>query len=325
LVDLLNNVGEIEMKNTAANNQTTSRKLDLVRALELPSREAMLHRDPSVSKFWSENKQLLGDAWREWEEIEQEKLLNLDDSLLDSKLRNAVEEAWESPTKEIAVEKLWKEVSPGVFQCQFFDPERLDDLRKYLIDIQETNIPLRPPYGIALNRFGAMLDERSPGYLAAPAFQSFYNQLLDKYMRPIARLLFPEIIGYDTQTFGFSIQYQPDMDTSLQLHSDASAVTLNINLNLPEETYSGSEVDFYDPISGKANRLTFNPGTAMIHRGNVVHEAKPIKSGKRTNIVLWLYGDHMQVPSYKTPPDRSLSAQERWTVPSVTKDEFAPF
>jgi hypothetical protein len=321
----LKHVGEIEMKNTASNDQTTSSKLGLVRALELPSREAMLHRDPSVSKFWSQNKRLLSDAWHEWEERQQNQLFTPDDSLLDSKLRDVVEAAWDDPTKEIAVEELWKEVSPDVFQCQFFDTDRIGDLREYLRDVQAANIPLRPPYGIALNRFGAMLDERSHGYLAAPAFQSFYNQLLDKYMRPIARLLFPEIIGYDTQTFGFSIQYQPGIDTSLQRHSDASAVTLNINLNLPEETYSGSEVDFYDPISGKANRLIFNPGTAMIHRGNVVHEAKPIKSGKRTNIVLWLYGDRMQVPSYKTPPDRSLSAQERWTVPSVKNDEFAPF
>ena len=97
-------------------------------------------------------------------------------------------------------------------------------------------------------------------------------------MRPVARLLFPEIAGYDTQTFGFSIQYQPGIDTSLQLHSDASAATLNINLNLPEETFSGSEVDFYDPISGKANRLTFTPGAAMIHRGTIAHAAQPIIS-----------------------------------------------
>ena len=143
-------------------------------------------------------------------------------------------------------------------------------------------------------------------------------------MRPVARLLFPEIIGYDTQTFGFSIQYQPGVDTSLQLHSDASAATLNINLNLPEETFSGSEVDFYDPVSGKANRLTFKPGIAMIHKGTVPHAAQPITSGKRTNFVLWLYGDRMQVPR-DVMQQTAVNAEERWTIPSDNKDEFAPF
>jgi len=33
------------------------------------------------------------------------------------------------------VQDLFREVIPGVFECQFFDPERLVDLRAYLEDI----------------------------------------------------------------------------------------------------------------------------------------------------------------------------------------------
>ncbi len=313
------------MASTTTENQPGTSNLTTARALALPSREAMLHRHPSVSRFWSQNRELLTDAWREWEETEQGNLVKLDDSLLDTKLKNAVESAWQDPTKESAVEDLWQEVSPGVYQCQFFDPDRLVDLRDYLNAVQEAKIPLRPPYGIALNRFGAMLDKRSEGFLAAPDFQYLYNQLLDKYMRPVARLLFPEIIGYDAQTFGFSIQYQPGIDTSLQLHSDASAATLNVNLNLPDETFTGSEVDFYDPNNGDINRLSFSPGMAMLHRGAVAHAAQPITSGKRTNFVLWLYGNHMQIPNDNPSQTKPLSAQERWTLLTAEKDEFAPF
>ncbi len=305
-------------------NQISSGQLAIARALELPSQDAMLNRDPSVLRFWSDAKDVLSAAWQEWEE-RQNGLPVLDDSLLDSKLRTVIEAAWQDPTKEVSVETLWNEVSPGVFKAQFFDPERLNHLRSYFDEIQQAQIPLRPPYGIALNRFGVMLDERSDGFLAAPSFQYFYTQLLDKYMRPLARLLFPEIMGYDTQTFGFSIKYQPGLDTSLQLHSDASATTLNINLNLPDETFTGSEVDFYDPTTGKANRLTFEPGTAMIHKGTVAHAAQPITGGKRTNMVLWLYGDRMQLPPRFGSTDRAYSAHEHWTVPSTAKDEFAPF
>ncbi len=310
--------------NTRTTSGTSTSVLERAIALEVPSREAMLHRSPLVENFWTQNQQLLSTAWDEWEALTGGHLLKPDDSLLDSRLRDAVNAAWEDPTKEIEVEKLWSEVSPGVYEGQFFDPERLAEFRAYLEAVQAAGIPLRPPYGIALNRFGAMLDQRSEGFLAAPSFQDFYTIMLDHYMRPIARLLFPEVAGYDSQTFGFSIQYEPGVDTSLQLHSDASAATLNINLNLPDESFTGSEVDFYDPLSGKANRLTFKPGMAMIHKGTVAHAARPITSGKRTNFVLWLYGDRMQLPRGHVP-QASLSAKERWSLPRVAKDKFAPF
>lgn len=311
--------------NTDNHNSSTS-PLQRARALALPSREAMLHRSPAVQQFWDNNRQLLEDAWVEWEEVEKNKSkpFTPDDSLLDAKLRDAVIQAWEDPTKELAVRDLWEEVSAGVYQCQFFDPEKLSGLRDYLDNIADAQIPLRPPYGIALNRRGAMLDQRSEGFLAAPNFQAFYRELMDKYMRPISRLLFPEVMGYDSQTFGFSIQYQPDMDTSLQPHTDASAATLNINLNKPGEAFTGSEVDFYDANLGKTNRLTFKPGMAMLHRGNVPHAAQPITSGERSNIVLWLYGDGGQIPLRKAPA-HTVDAHERWTVPEAAYDKVAPF
>lgn len=315
------------MTSTLMGNAQLSQQLSQLqraRALVLPSREAMLSRAPSVQQFWDNNTQLLSDAWIEWEESEKHNLFTPDDSLLDIKLRDAVRQAWEDPTKELAVRDLWEEVSTDVFQCQFFDPQRLTDLRNYLDSIADAQIPLRPPYGIALNRRGAMLDQRSEGFLAAPSFQAFYRELMDKYMRPISRLLFPEVMGYDNQTFGFSIQYQPGMDTSLQPHTDASAATLNINLNMPDETFTGSEVDFYDANLGKTNRLTFKPGMAMLHRGNVPHAAQAITSGERSNIVLWLYGDGGQIPLQGTTR-HTIDAQARWTVPTATYDNVAPF
>ncbi|MEO0443079.1 MAG: 2OG-Fe(II) oxygenase [Pseudomonadota bacterium] len=306
------------------NHLTHLSPLQHARALKLPSPAAMLSRSPCVQQFWDNNKHLLADAWIEWQENEKHRLFTPSDSLLDCTLRDAVMQAWEDPTKELAVQNLWEQVSTDVFQCQFFDPQRLVDLRKYLDKVANAQIPLRPPYGIALNRRGAMLDQRSEGFLAAPDFQTFYRELMDKYMRPISRLLFPEVMGYDNQTFGFSIHYQPGMDTSLQAHTDASAATLNINLNMPDETFAGSEVDFYDAKLGKTNRLTFKPGMAMLHRGNVPHAAQAITSGERSNMVLWLYGDGGQIPLQRTTR-HTVDAYERWTVPVATYDTTAPF
>ncbi len=298
--------------------------LTRARAIERPSRNAILQRHPSVHTFWNQNRALFQEAWAEWETTDDGKAVALDEKLYDDKLRAAVTQAWKEPEQESAVRDLWEEVFPGVYKTQFFDPDRLSVLRTYMDKTACADIPLRPPYGISLNRGGAMLDRRSEGYLAAPKFQAFYESLMDRYMRPISRMLFPDIVGYDTQTFGFSIQWQADADTSLRAHTDASAVTLNINLNLPGEDFEGSGVRFFDRATGKVDELTFAPGTALIHHGNVPHESMPITEGERSNFVLWLYGEHGQVPHLGGAP-KPIEPRERWKTPEVVSDGFAPF
>ncbi|MBB1355190.1 2OG-Fe(II) oxygenase family protein [Pseudoalteromonas sp. SR45-5] len=300
-------------------------QLQLARALELPTRQAMLYREPAVQNFWINNTDLIANAWSEWEATSiDSSTFTLDDTLLDKNIREAVKQAWEDPSKELAVKALLHEVAPDVFQFQFFDPERLAVLRGYLEQVWNSQIPMRPPYGIVLNRRGAMLDSRSEGYLAAPSFQAFYNEILNTYMRPISRMLFPEVMGFDTQTFGFSIYYEPNTDSSIRPHTDASAVTLNINLNLPGEEFTGSQVDFYHPYTGDIKSLTFKPGTAMLHRGNIAHAAKPITSGERTNFVLWLYGERGRLPA-QGAPRIPVDAKQRWTNPNKPNDGYAPF
>ena len=307
------------------------------RALTLPTREASLNRDPSVSQFWNSNRELLEDAWSEWEIENKDSLLIPDETLLDPKLRKAINDAWENPEKENAVADLWEEIIPGVYSAQFFDLERLAEFRKYLEDTVNSEIPRRAPYGIQLNRHGVMLDPRSEGYLAAPNFQAFYNEIMDRYMRPIARLLLGTY-GYDNQTFGFSIQYNPDKDKDLHAHTDASAATLNININLPDEEFTGSQVDFHDTSTRKVVQTIFEPGKAIIHTGKIPHATHPITSGQRSNLVVWLYGDRMQIPrggtsSYgsvdnlasKVITTENVTARERWSIPNSPKDTIAPF
>ncbi len=311
----------ISVQGTQIDNKQTP--LQQARNLPLPSKLDMLRRAPSVAAFWQQNSPLLEQAWAEWETNEPH-LPVLDDSLFDPNLRAAVTQAWENPSTETAVKNLWQEILPDVYQGQLFDPAQLPQLRHYLQAVADAGIPIRPPYGIALNSNGAMLDTRSQGYLAAPQFQEFYSTMMNRYMRPIARLLFANIYGYDTQTFGFSIEYQPTGDTSLQLHTDASSVTMNINLNLIDERFTGSEVDFVDRHLGQTKRAIFKPGMAIIHRGAVPHAAHPITSGKRTNMVLWLYGDNLQIPR-STEANSNIDAYQRWSVPLSEPDSVAPF
>jgi hypothetical protein len=316
---------------------TNKNRLAQARALELPSREASLKRDTSVSHFWNNNRKLLENAWAEWEIENKDNILIPDETLLDPRLRKAVNDAWENPEKEDAVADLWEEIIPGVYSVQFFDLERLTEFRNYLEAVINSEIPKRAPYGIQLNRYGIMLDPRSEGHLAAPNFQAFYNDIMDRYMRPIARLLLGTY-GYDNQTFGFSIQYNPDKDKDLHAHTDASTATLNININLPDEEFTGSQVEFHDKTTGKTVQTFFESGKAIIHRGNVPHATHPITSGQRSNLVVWLYGDRMQIPRGSTSSygsfdnsasivdaPENITARRRWSIPNEPKDTFAPF
>ncbi len=213
-------------------------QLERARALPVPGREATLHRDPSVQQFWTENRDLLEIAWEEWDGAEQGDRPALDSSLLDARLRAAVDQAWTNPDEESAVRALLDEAAPNVYCFQFFDPERLADLRAYL------------------------------------------------------------------------------------------EAAWDVNINTPGEDFSGSSVDFFDRPTDQVNSLMFEPGMAMIHRGDVPHTAQPITSGSRTNLVLWLYGDHGQVPRHlfgEPAPASDLTPQERWTTPSAPLDGFAPF
>ncbi len=297
--------------------------LERARSLELPSRDAMLRRDRSVQVFWADHRQLLVDAWAEWDSG-RTTTVALDDSLIHPPLRDAVAAAWADPSTESAVADLIDEPAPGVFAFQLFDPERLADLRGELEAMWDAGIPMRPPYGIVLNRKGAMLDLRSDGSLAAPSFQAFYRLLMDTYMRPISRLLFPEITGYDAQTFGFSINDRPETDTSIRPHTDASSVTLNINVNVPGEEFTGSTVDFLDAATNQVAALTFEPGTAMLHRGTIPHTAQPITSGERTNLVLWLFGENGSIPPGWVDGN-DVDARTRWSTPTEPQGMYAPF
>ena len=71
-------------------------------------------------------------------------------------------------------------------------------------------------------------------------------------------------------------------------------------------------------------KLTFEPGTALIHHGSVPHESMPITEGERSNFVLWLYGNQGRVPPHGAEPEQ-VSPHDRWTSVSVESDGFAPF
>ncbi|MEF1228193.1 2OG-Fe(II) oxygenase, partial [Vibrio fortis] len=132
----------------------TLNQLQQARDVQRPTRDAMLKRSPEVHAFWNSNSALFKNAWSEWEKSQD--LAPLTELLIDHKLRDAINNSWADPAKENLVEELISEVAPGVFKFQFFDIDSIKELRNYFSSASSADIPLRPPYGIALNRGGAM-------------------------------------------------------------------------------------------------------------------------------------------------------------------------
>merc|ERR1739841_275555 len=128
-------------------------------------------------------------------------------------------------------------------------------------------------------------------------------------------MLFKDRVGCedDLEYFAFTIRYDGTDDNGvnnigtdhdanslkrdfeLKEHRDASVVTLNINLNLPDEGYGGSEVYFREYPSEESTAdniissnegdsrkdggtVQFSPGMAIIHLGAHRHGSLPISA-----------------------------------------------
>jgi len=223
----------------------------LARSLEPPSVTSTMSGELEGIEFWQEHEVLLQKAWKEWSEAEEQQALPAldEDVLINPALRDAVQKIWENPAKELEDKMLLQssilqEIVPRVYQCQLFTQEGVRRIRQHLDAIQHSSvgIPTRRPHG--MNRFGIVLDPETQGGVWYAALANFRLFLSATYLRPIGRMLFPKYIGPndDAAVYAFTIRYQPketNGDFQLNEHSDASVITLNVNLNLPnEEDYS---------------------------------------------------------------------------------------
>jgi hypothetical protein len=138
----------------------------------------------------------------------------------------------------------------------------------------------------------------------------------------------------------------------LKEHRDASVVTMNVNLNLPEEDqYSGSQVFFRDFPSVSNDEATsvvddddnggtvrFTPGMAIVHLGAHRHGSLPITTttlisgndderssvvatrGKRYNLVIWLFGKDGDVRIAPYKMEEQMNVIQRWRGCNYTQD-----
>lgn len=286
------------------------------------------------SEWWREHDALLKEAWREWwQQNQPPKLPDLvtnKDRMIDPKLQQVVETLHENPTEENEqkIQDIFQTIIPNqVYQIPWFTPEGVRMIREHFDaasyyfrpnDPKSADIPTRRPNG--MNRYGMILDRNVEGAVSYDGINDFIGDLADQYIRPLSRMLFPDITSRynpedDCETYAFTIRYQPDEDMELEEHSDGSMYTLNVNLNIvddPKEQYDGSSLYFLDKETGEKVPMIFEPGMAVLHRGLVRHAALPIQTGERHNLVIWVFGEGGYVRFGEYPEKERLTVKERW-------------
>lgn len=303
-------------------NSTKASFLKRARELEAPAALTESGGETEGVEFWNEHANLLRKAWLEWEREQEGSLPNLnDDTIYEPELRSAVKAAWKDPSKEGEVRSLWEEIVPNVYTCQLLQPDRIADIRAYIDAASNAGIPTRRPNG--MNRYGLILDPSTEGAVMIEGLDKFYQNLVNEYIRPLGRLFFPEYMqpADDAESYAFTIRYKEGEDVQLREHSDASLITMNINLNIPsrqnETNYEGSILYFVDEETGEHHEVKFQAGMAVLHRGMIRHAAQPIVQGERTNLVVWLFGQHGYVRFVPYEEHERMTPRQRWSKPKV--------
>mmetsp|Transcript_13055 Transcript_13055/g.27742 ORF Transcript_13055/g.27742 Transcript_13055/m.27742 type:complete len:410 (-) Transcript_13055:264-1493(-) len=347
-----------------------SSPLARARTLTAPLASDTQNAEFEHAAFWEEHETLLRDAWNEWEQEQDQSGSSSyygdhpdgGVSFLNPTLSTALNEAFDHPTleNESRIKSFWTTTKEnplprGVHAIEpLLTPSGIARLRSLLDAASASGVPTRRPNG--MNRNGVIIDANVAGAVpVAPLVELVEEELIRRVVQPVGRMFFPDRVGCgdDVDYFAFTIRYDGSdddvgdqeeeedgangskRDFELKEHRDASIITLNVNLNLPEEEdYGGSEVYFRDypseneqqpTIVGTGNEkdkeggiVRFSPGMGIIHLGAHRHGSLPISttrgrgSGRRYNLVIWLFGKDGDVRIAPYEMEEQMTVVERW-------------
>jgi len=130
-------------------------------------------------------------------------------------------------------------------------------------------------YGVILNNIG---------------MEPVFDKLLE-IIKPLAGTLYPQYGGKSVDHHHtFIVQYKMGKDISLDMHTDDSEVTLNVNIS---DDFEGAPLHFcgfFGQTDQRRHSLTYihKKGKAIIHAGRHRHGAAEITAGERYNLIVWL-------------------------------------
>ncbi|MEE6504080.1 hypothetical protein FKM82_005061 [Ascaphus truei] len=187
---------------------------------------------------------------------------------------------------EASLESLLNRVHsiPGkrIHRLPIFLPEFCRALVEELENFERSDVPKGRPN--TMNNYGVLLNELGFDEL-------FLTPLREKYLQPLASLLFPDWGGGRLDSHrAFVVKYALHEDLDLGGHYDNAEVTLNVSLG---KEFTDGNLYFSDMRQVPANERRYTEvehvfGQGILHRGQQVHGALPITSGERWNLIIWM-------------------------------------
>lgn len=159
------------------------------------------------------------------------------------------------------------------------------------VETVPTPARLHRPQKHSPQNFGVVLDDIG--------LNDSLASLTNLVVSPLAEAAFPSLgdakgkVDLDSH-HGFVVQYAPRKDKSLGFHVDDAEVTLNVCLG---DVFEGGDLFFRGarceahqqspPGEGERYDYKHRPGWAVLHLGRHRHGAFPIRTGSRSNLILW--------------------------------------
>ncbi|MEE6504087.1 hypothetical protein FKM82_005061 [Ascaphus truei] len=185
-------------------------------------------------------------------------------------------------TCRILSKSLFLFLGKRIHRLPIFLPEFCRALVEELENFERSDVPKGRPN--TMNNYGVLLNELGFDEL-------FLTPLREKYLQPLASLLFPDWGGGRLDSHrAFVVKYALHEDLDLGGHYDNAEVTLNVSLG---KEFTDGNLYFSDMRQVPANERRYTEvehvfGQGILHRGQQVHGALPITSGERWNLIIWM-------------------------------------
>ncbi|XP_064209518.1 2-oxoglutarate and iron-dependent oxygenase domain-containing protein 2 [Anguilla rostrata] len=180
------------------------------------------------------------------------------------------------------LEFVWPLPAKRVYRFPVFSEKFCKELIEELEHFEQSEAPKGRPN--TMNNYGILLNELGFD-------QGFITPLREKYLRPVAALLYPDCGGHCLDSHkAFVVKYAMQEDLDLSYHYDNAEVTLNVSLG---KEFTEGNLYFGDmrqvPLSdSECAEVEHHVTEGLLHRGQQMHGALRISSGQRWNLIVWM-------------------------------------
>ncbi|XP_036132785.1 2-oxoglutarate and iron-dependent oxygenase domain-containing protein 2 [Molossus molossus] len=169
-----------------------------------------------------------------------------------------------------------------IYRLPVFTARFCQALLEELEHFERSDMPKGRPN--TMNNYGVLLHELG---LDEP----LVTPLRERFLQPLMALLYPDCGGgwLDSHR-AFVVKYAPGQDRELGCHYDNAELTINVALG---KAFTGGALYFgglFQAPSALAKPLEVEHvvGQGILHRGGQLHGARPLVTGERWNLVVWL-------------------------------------